>query len=130
MINGRPLALRSQQSAPLGVTIEDITPPAIPGGLEAIADAGSVDLSWEPDTETDLAGYWVERAYLSAADAAAGSESWQRANQTLLSAPAYRDHLPPGPHHLRYRVLAVDTTGNLSQPTPSVSVRLQPDPAP
>ncbi len=128
LIHGRSVTLRSQDSPPLIVTIHDTTPPPPPTGLEAIVDNGSVDLSWEPDTDADLAGYWVERADVSAAPS--GSEAWKRVNQTPLSAPAYRDAPGSASRHLRYRILAVDTTGNLSQPTPPVSAEIKGHPAP
>ena len=130
VIGGRSVALRSQVSPPLILTLRDLTPPATPAGLEAVVDGGSVDLSWEPDTEADLAGYWVERAEGANAEAPAGSEVWQRINSAPISAPAFHDGPSLSGRTLRYRVLAVDTTGNLSQPTPPVSVRLHADPAP
>ena len=126
-INGRQVALRSQDSAPLVVTLRDTTPPPAPTGLEAIVDGESVDLSWEPDTDADLAGYWVERAEGPIPHT---SDAWQRVNQTALSAPAFRDSPPVGARDLQYRVLAADTAGNVSQPTEPISVRLSSRPAP
>ena len=137
VVAGKSLSLRSPDSAPLVITIRDTTPPATPVGLEAVADDnGFVDLSWEPDIESDLAGYWIERAELPASadrtpsESASSSEPWARQNPTPISVPAFRDVVPPGAHRYRYRVLAVDSTGNLSAPTPPVTVSVRSGGAP
>ncbi len=43
------------------VTPRDIFPPAAPRGLTAVAGEGAISLIWEPNTESDLAGYLVLR---------------------------------------------------------------------
>jgi hypothetical protein len=50
-------------SPPLNVTVLDKTPPKVPTGLE-IRDsgAGGAFLTWDPNEETDLAGYHVFRS--------------------------------------------------------------------
>ena len=127
-ISGKTLTLRSANSPPFTFTVRDNTPPATPLGLEAVVDGPAVDLSWEPDTDPDLAGYWIERAAASA-DTSSG-EVWQRLNQALLPAPSFRDNPPPGQLRFLYRVLAADLTGNLSPPSTPVTVRLIDAPAP
>ena len=154
-IAGQTLTLRSPDSAPLLLTIRDTTPPATPTGLVAIVDraqtptqtpagaastapagsasasgsvaaSGYVDLSWEPDADPDLAGYWIERAPAPPSPAASPAQPeppWQRLNPTPIPGPSFRD-LTPAPGTFRYRVLAVDTTGNLSPPSPSVTVTI------
>ena len=126
IVNGKPITLRSIDSPPLSLTVHDLTPPATPVGLDAVVDGASVDLSWEPDTEADLAGYWVERRQSPACPAAPGldQEGWQRLNPAPLTAPSFRDTPPPSRALYRYRVLAVDTTGNLSQPTTPATVSI------
>lgn len=127
-VAGKTLVLRSVESAPLAVTVHDLTPPATPIGLAAVLDGASVDLSWEPNSESDLAGYWIDRTESPDAPANLANSStgepvrWHRLNPALVVAPAYRDTLPSGISQVRYRVLAVDTTGNLSLPTTPVSV--------
>ena len=127
---GKTLDLRSPDSPPLTLTVHDLTPPATPVGLEAIVDGLSVDLSWEPDTEPDLAGYWVERIPASGDTSAPSPQPWQRLNPALIPAPSFRDTPPPGNPGYLYRVLAADTTGNLSQPTAPVAIRISGIPAP
>jgi hypothetical protein len=112
------LELAGEFSAPLRVEVLDIFPPAVPTGLAAVstaADAGpersssepSIDLSWQPVTDADLAGY---RVYRREDDGA-----WQRISPAQpLVGPAFRDdHIQPG-HAYRYAVSAVDQGGHES----------------
>ncbi len=127
IVDGKTLTLRSPDSPPLTLTLRDTTPPASPSGLAAIADGAAVDLSWEPNTEPDLAGYWVERSPAPDPAAASGpaAETWRRLNQAPLQVPAFRDQ-PPGAGSFRYRVLAVDASGNLSRPAAPARVTVYP----
>ncbi len=125
VLEGKSLTLRSPDSAPLTFTLRDTTPPAVPAGLAALADGLAVDLSWEPNTEPDFAGYWVERSPASEAATSSAPQTWQRINQSLLQAPAYRDQ-PVAAGSLLYRVLAADASGNLSQPTSPILVTVRP----
>lgn len=68
-VDGHTLELASELSPPVRVEAADVFPPAVPTGLAAVATApdptsgteASIDLSWQPDTETDLSGYNVYR---------------------------------------------------------------------
>ena len=100
---------------PVRVDVQDVFPPAVPTGLAAVAVAGenggapAIDLSWQPDTETDLAGYIVYRRE-------AGGE-WQRdfAAQPVVG-PGFHDaHVEAG-HSYGYAVSAVDQSGHESAP--------------
>lgn len=44
------------------ILIEDRTPPAIPSGLDIVESDNMVHLTWDENTETDLAGYYVFRS--------------------------------------------------------------------
>ena len=111
-IDGKTLELAGELSAPVDVDVKDVFPPAVPTGLSAVASAGaggsglSIDLSWEPDTEAELAGYIVYRRE--------GGE-WQRVSPaTPAIAPAFHDaHVEPG-HSYRYAVSAVSKSGHES----------------
>jgi fibronectin type 3 domain-containing protein len=124
-LNGQTLQIRSTTSAPITLTLRDTFPPAIPTGLVAIPNQQptasnqqppSIDLSWEPNTETDLAGYYVYRK--------ASSGPATRLNPAPLPGPAYRDITAVPGQHYTYTVTAIDTSGNESPPTPELEQTL------
>lgn len=111
-VDGSVVELAGPISAPVRIEVRNVFPPDAPQGLVAVAtidSAGrqSIDLSWQPNAEADLAGYIVYRAE-------AGSD-WQRVSPSdLLTGPAFRDqHVQPG-HSYRYAVSAVDQAGHAS----------------
>jgi len=55
------VAIESESSTAQCTTPRDTFPPAAPKGLSAVADAGVINLIWEPNTEADLGGYHVLR---------------------------------------------------------------------
>lgn len=55
------LTIESPASSPACVTAADTFPPAAPKGLSAVASVGAISLIWDPNTESDLAGYIVLR---------------------------------------------------------------------
>jgi hypothetical protein len=111
--DGRTLELDGQLSQPVRVEALDVFPPAVPTGLVSVAVAGengaepAVDLSWQPDTEADIAGYVVYRRE--------GDGEWQRVSPPQPQvAPAFHDpQVQPG-HTYRYAVSAVDRDGHES----------------
>jgi hypothetical protein len=114
--SGAPLELDGPFSAPVRVDVIDRFPPGVPQGLAAVAAAQekSIDLSWEPDTDADLAGYFVYRA----AAGEAGASSWVRVSGAQpLAAAAYRDLTVEAGRAYRYRVTAIDETGHESAPS-------------
>jgi hypothetical protein len=125
------LQLHSAPSAPLIVLLRDTFPPATPTGLAAVpagatpADASaqasaqaSIDLSWKPDTDPDLAGYFIYRQQVSPTGQLIGVAS--RLNPNPSPAPGYRDHTAVAGQMYAYRVTAVDTAGNESAPSADV----------
>ena len=112
-VGSQTLELAGPLSAPVRVEAFDVFPPAVPSGLAAVATAATagaeaaVDLSWQPNTEADLAGYAVYRRE--------GSESWQRISpEQPLVGPAFHDvRIQPG-HTYRYAVTAIDHGGRES----------------
>jgi hypothetical protein len=108
---GRQASVEGDDSAPAEVFTKDIYPPAQPVGLQAVfSSVGQkpfVDLTWAPNSETDVAGYNVFRR-------SHGGE-WQKLNQKPTPVPSFRDEsVQPGTMY-EYTVSAVDLRGNESQ---------------
>jgi hypothetical protein len=113
VVDGKTLELASELSPPVRVEALDVSPPAIPTGLAAVAnppangEPASIDLSWQPNSEPDLAGYFVYRRE--------AETPWQRiSGEKPAPAPAYHDgNVLPG-HTYIYGVSAVDQKGHES----------------
>jgi len=108
-VEGKMLELAGEISAPVRVDVIDIFPPAVPRGLAAVAvpEEKTIDLSWQPDTEADLAGYIVYRGE--------GTAEWLRISGAQpVASPAYRDKTVEAGHAYRYKVSAIDQTGHES----------------
>lgn len=106
---GKKGEVEGNDSPIVSVFANDIFPPAVPTGLEAVFSAAgqpSIDLSWTPDSEPDLAGYNVYRHR--------ENEAPVKINSELVKSSAYRDiQLTPGSKYY-YSVTAVDLRGNES----------------
>jgi len=127
-LDGHTLELRSTISAPLTFVSRDVFPPLVPNGLEAVPGGAtpadrSIDLSWTPNTEADLAGYNVYRQEVTSAGEVAGTAA--RLNSIPVVGPAYRDQTAVPGHRYSYRVTAVDATGNESAPGAAVQESLR-----
>lgn len=103
----------SEPSLPTAITPDDKFPPAVPAGLNALAGAGSVQLVWDRDTDSDLAGYFVYRAE--------GEGPFTRQG-ARVDAPSYSDRTVQSGKRYRYRVSAVDLKGNESAQGPPVEI--------
>lgn len=123
-IGGSALELAGPLSPPVQIDAIDVFPPAAPKGLEAVATAGengaapAIDLSWLPNTETDLAGYIVYRAEK---DAAGATTNWQRVSAQPVVGPGYHDSSVQPGHIYIYAVTAVDRDGRESPRSPEAS---------
>jgi hypothetical protein len=122
-LGGHALEIRGIVSQPVTVVMRDIFPPQPPSGLEAVpggatASDRSIDLSWTPSADADLAGYNVYRQDIDSKGAAAGTAA--RLNVTPVVGPAYRDQTAVAGRRYAYRVTAVDTAGNESAPSADV----------
>jgi hypothetical protein len=116
-VDGKTLELAGELSAPVRVEARDIFPPAVPTGLAAVATTGengagnapqtAIDLSWQPVTDADLAGYIVYRRE--------GDGGWQRISPAgPLVPPAFHDsQVQPG-HSYSYAVSSISQGGNES----------------
>jgi hypothetical protein len=127
-LGGHTLELRSAVSPPVTVAMRDIFPPHAPSGLEAVpggvtAADRSIDLSWTPDTDADLAGYFVYRQDIDSKGVVAGTAT--RLNATPVVGPAYRDQTAVAGRRYAYYVTAVDAAGNESPPSDTVQETLR-----
>jgi hypothetical protein len=102
-------------SQPVSIFAHDIFPPAVPTGVQAVFSGNfagqqpSIDLTWNPDTDRDLAGYFIYRR--NANDPAT---TIRRLNQQAIAAPAYRDpDIQPGNTYV-YSISATDQRNNES----------------
>src|SRR5205814_6979433 len=61
--NGKRIySVPGESAAPVEVVTKDVFPPAAPTGLQAVYTSGpprTIDLTWAPNTDADLAGYNV-----------------------------------------------------------------------
>jgi len=106
-----PLEVAGEDSSEIKVFADDIFPPAIPTGLQAVFSGPGqqpfVDLVWAPDSDADLAGYNIYRREDNGAS--------EKLNADLVKTPAYRDARVSAGRTYLYSVSAVDARGNESQ---------------
>lgn len=118
---GKPeLPVEGADTPELKVFADDVFPPAIPSGLQAVFSGPGqqpfVDLIWAPVTDMDLNGYNVYRRDEGSAAV--------KVNQLLIKTPAYRDaNVAPGKTYF-YSVSAVDVRGNESARSEEASERV------
>jgi endonuclease I len=94
----------------------DTTPPAVPTDLQAIAGESQVMLSWNANSEADLAGYNVQRSTGGA---------WSTLNASLVNDIMYIDTTASNGVTYQYRITAEDALGNESAPSTTVSATPQ-----
>jgi len=123
-IDGQTVELPGPLSEPIRIEAIDTFPPAVPAGLAAVATAAdsnggpspsqSIDLSWLPVPEADLAGYAVYRR-----DSSEPNGTWQRISppQPVIG-PAFHDPQVLAGHSYRYAVTAIDQNGHESARSP------------
>jgi hypothetical protein len=118
-VDGATAELDGAKSPAVTVNAKDVFPPSVPQNLVAVADAeaGAIDLSWEPSPEADTAGYIVYRSEAGGA--------WQRiSGAKLVNAPAWNDGTAQPGVRYAYAVAAVDRDGNQSARSTSVEEEL------
>jgi len=112
--NGSTVVFDGAASAPIEVVAHDVFPPAIPAQVQAVfsgqlqGQQPSIDLTWNPVIDRDLAGYFVYRRRQD-------ETSVTKLNQQPLTTPAYSDKaVQPGNTYF-YSVSAIDERGNESR---------------
>ena len=98
---GGAVAVESGPSEPACVTPVDTFPPAAPKGLQAVSGAGDINLSWDANTESDLAGYLVLRGDAS-------GTALQAITPAPIAETRYRDAAVTQGARYVYAVVAVD----------------------
>jgi hypothetical protein len=111
--DGKSIDLEGEFSPPLRVVAQDVFPTSAPAGLAAVATAAtdgspaSIDLSWQPVAESDIAAYRVYRRE--------AQSEWRRVSgDQPVVGPAFHDADVQAGHTYFYAVTAVDTRGNES----------------
>jgi hypothetical protein len=84
------------------VVFTDTFPPAPPTGLIAVADAGSINLVWDENSESDIDGYLILRGLAS-------EGTLQPLTAEPVKEPTYRDTFVVSGEQYVYQVIAVDS---------------------
>jgi hypothetical protein len=100
-------AVESQNSKSVTVDAVDTFPPAAPKGLSVISGQGFIALSWEPASESDLAGYRVWRR-------TAEGTSWDLVKELPPAESSYTDTSVENNKRYVYSITAFDRAGNES----------------
>jgi hypothetical protein len=109
----RPPWRESAASNEISAAPMDLTPPAPPRGLVAVAAAGVIALSWDINPEADLLGYLVYRREPPALTSA-------RLTEAPIQTTTFTDRTArPGVSYL-YSVSAVDRSPRRNESAPSV----------
>jgi len=117
-LDGHELEMWGDASTGIDITLTDVFPPGVPQGLVVagfpVEGSGTLaaDLAWQPDAESDLAGYNVYRQALAADGSATGAAT--KLNTTLVALPSFHDATVARGVAYRYTVTAVDNKGNQS----------------
>ncbi|MFN0105171.1 MAG: hypothetical protein ACKV2U_24185 [Bryobacteraceae bacterium] len=112
-IQARGDKAQGRRIGPVTLTVEDRFAPAAPTGLNAVAGAGTVELSWNPNPETDILAYAVVRAAGAGAFAVVAKS---------VDAPAYTDRDVQRGVRYRYMVTALDLRKNQSVTSQEVEI--------
>jgi hypothetical protein len=120
-VDKQALEIAGPPSQTVSIDAKDIFPPAVPSGLVAVVDAQAhaIDLSWTPDTDSDLAGYVVYRR-----DVTAGTTMERVSPRTPLVAPSFTDAAVVPGHRYAWVVSAIDQDGNESARSPEAEEEL------
>ncbi|HJZ77272.1 MAG TPA: hypothetical protein VKE51_36320 [Vicinamibacterales bacterium] len=106
--------IESDAGPPDCTTLVDTFAPAAPSGFNTIASAGAINLIWEPNKESDLAGYIVLRG--TPHEGAIDSIPLEPITPTPISETHFTDNVAGGISHV-YAIVAVDRAGNQSAPS-------------
>lgn len=104
-----PIEVEGDATPQITIAAHDTFAPSVPAGVQAVfSGVGQkpfIDLTWAPNTDSDLAGYNVYRGEGAAAE---------KLNAEVVKAPVYRDENVQVGRKYLYSVSAVDLRGNES----------------
>ena len=97
----------------------DLTAPSVPTGLEATPQSASVLLTWNANTESDVAGYQIQRGVRVSDD----SIRWDVIGR-MVSGTSFLDNggVPSESHY--YRIQAIDRSRNRSEASAATDVQV------
>lgn len=119
-VSGKDLDLDGPLSAPVRIDVKDVFPPAVPIGLAAVAIRGengspaAIDLSWQPVSDSDLAGYIVYRRVAATETQSAGE--WLRVSpgQPVVG-PGFHDATVEAGRSYEYAISSIGLNGRESE---------------
>jgi hypothetical protein len=114
-IGGVPI--ESALSAPVCFTPKDTFAPAAPKGVGAVARPGVVDITWDPNTEPDLAGYLVLRGE-------AANEAPVQLTPAPIADTHYLDSTAMPDVLYSYFIVAIDKSTPPNRSTPSTRYQI------
>ena len=116
VVASRDPLVESALSVEREIAFDDRFAPVPPTGVTALPGAGEVRLIWEPVAEADVAGYVVERSE-------PGNEFHRVGGETVAATELVDRGLASG-FTFRYRVAAIDKSGNLGDFSAPVDARV------
>lgn len=113
--------VESSESNIASVIPRDIFAPSAPTAITLASTSESISIFFATNPEPDVAGYRIYRS----ADRGAPIGSWQLVSPDLLTTNTFTDRgLKPGATYFYY-IRAIDTAGNVSDPSEIVSETVQ-----
>jgi len=112
--------VESLNSNSVPVAARDIFAPAPPERPSVAPDFGRLAIFFAANKETDVAGYNLYRS----TDPNLSKDQWTKLNQSLLTRTTYQDERVESGKTYYYYLTAVDTAGNVSNPSEVGSERV------
>jgi hypothetical protein len=109
--------VESLNSNAVAFTPRDVFPPSAPAGLSINAAPRRVSVFFAANPERDVAGYNIFRS----TDPDLPRAEWRKLNRELLDRTTYTDDAVESGVKYYYYLTAVDTSGNVSQPSEVIS---------
>jgi hypothetical protein len=109
------IELESESSAPACITPRDTFPPQAPKGVSVVAAPGLMNLSWDANKESDLAGYLVLRGEVP-------GDTLQPLTPAPISSTSYEDKTATAGVRYAYVIVALDKASPPNRSAPSTRV--------